>query len=412
MLYYNFKNYEEFKELFGFQKHNNGNKSRKNKILLAYLKNKELLHEATTSGDFSLLHISSMVELKQLVTQEITDSGASDESLPYQVNLLGKVYKSSKYETDEYRGICEDSDYKAVRYFNKEQDQIFKMKAGKFYKSLILDTEFGRKLPQQVVTYLCEEFTQDWQSHSLRILPKHQLFVDKDFGRIYNSDHCKGDFCSCMTDKDYHYFYEYYVDASAAYLENEDSEIIARCIIFNEVTDEDGKIWRLAERQYSTDANTVLHRLLIDSLIKEGRIDGYKAIGAGCSDSRAFVDNEGSSLSDKKFSIRCTLGYGDNLSYQDSFKYLNMGLETAYNYPSSSYDEMLDSTDGQLDDDNDEYDAYHDEYVYEVTTVYYQGERTTCDSNRLSDFIYLDGEYYHEDDISECQHCGEKFVKD
>ena len=35
MLYYNFNNYEEFKELFGLVKHGNGVKSRKNKILLA-----------------------------------------------------------------------------------------------------------------------------------------------------------------------------------------------------------------------------------------------------------------------------------------------------------------------------------------------------------------------------------------
>lgn len=44
MLYYNFKNYEEFNALFGIVKHGNNNESRKNKILLAYLKDKSLLH--------------------------------------------------------------------------------------------------------------------------------------------------------------------------------------------------------------------------------------------------------------------------------------------------------------------------------------------------------------------------------
>ena len=38
MLYYNFNNYEEFKELFGLVKHGNGVKSRKNKILLSFIK--------------------------------------------------------------------------------------------------------------------------------------------------------------------------------------------------------------------------------------------------------------------------------------------------------------------------------------------------------------------------------------
>ena len=46
MLYYKFKNYEEFKDMFGIIKHGNGVCSRKNKILLAYIRNKKLLHEA------------------------------------------------------------------------------------------------------------------------------------------------------------------------------------------------------------------------------------------------------------------------------------------------------------------------------------------------------------------------------
>ena len=39
MLYYKFKNYEEFKDMFGIIKHGNGVCSRKNKILLAYILN-------------------------------------------------------------------------------------------------------------------------------------------------------------------------------------------------------------------------------------------------------------------------------------------------------------------------------------------------------------------------------------
>ena len=43
MLYYKFKNYEEFKDMFGIVKHGNGVCSRKNKILLAYIRNRKLL---------------------------------------------------------------------------------------------------------------------------------------------------------------------------------------------------------------------------------------------------------------------------------------------------------------------------------------------------------------------------------
>ena len=59
MLYYNFSNFEEFKERFGIQEHANGEKSRKNKILLAFIKNKELLHEAVITGNFYLFQYQS-----------------------------------------------------------------------------------------------------------------------------------------------------------------------------------------------------------------------------------------------------------------------------------------------------------------------------------------------------------------
>ena len=130
-------------------------------------------------------------------------------------------------------------------------------------------------------------------------LPKHRLHVNRNFERIYSSECCEGDFCSCMVDKGYHGFYENSVNASAAYLENEEGKVIARCIIYNEVEDQDGKIWRLAERQYSSGNSEILKRALVDALVKENHIDGYKKVGAGCHEARNFVDVEGNSLSDK-----------------------------------------------------------------------------------------------------------------
>ena len=112
MLYYKFKNYEEFKELFGIVKHGNGNKSRKNKILLAF-------------------HISDITTMKNTVIEKIIRSGGEDETLSYCVNLIGKTYYSSTYGTDGNKGLCEDGDMKAVRYINYEKgEKIFKMKAG------------------------------------------------------------------------------------------------------------------------------------------------------------------------------------------------------------------------------------------------------------------------------------------
>ena len=246
MLYYNFKNYDEFNDLFGIIKHGNNTQSRKNRILLAYLKDKKLLHQAVVGNDYSLLHIGDMTELEKRMEKEIIRSGTEDASLPYELRLMDKTYHSSTYATDEYLGLCEDGDTKSVRYYSHKNNRIFKMKAGKLYRHLILETKFGKTLPEQVIIYLCEVFAEKWQSFTMNRLPRHKLYVNQDFERIYSSECCEGDFYSCMVDKGYHNFYKNAVNASAAYLENEDGKIIARCIIYNEVKDQDGKVWRLA----------------------------------------------------------------------------------------------------------------------------------------------------------------------
>ena len=412
MLYYKFKNYEEFKDMFGIIKHGNGVCSRKNKILLAYIRNRRLLHEAIETNNYTLLHISSMTELKKTITRTIIISGHSDMSLRYVLELDGDFFYSRNFETDELKGLCKDGDTRSIRYINHENGgKVFKMKAGKLYRSLILETEFGKTLPEQVVTYLCEEFSVDWQVYTYGRLPKNKLHVDKDFERIYSSDCCKGDFHSCMVDRKLHYFYTNSVDASAAYLINEEGKVTARCVIYNRVTDQNGKIWRLAERQYATDESNTLKRALIDALIKGGHIDGYKKVGAGCGDARAFVDLEENSLSDRKFRIECDLDYDDTLSYQDSFKWYNQSEETADNYGNG--DIALDITDGSLNGE-EEYDDFHEYHCHETTTVYYHGHEYYCDVENLDEFIWMEklGEYHHELDVTECPECSGHFLEE
>lgn len=413
MLYYKFRNFGEFQELFGIQHHASGEKSRRNRILLSYIKNRRLLHNAVVPDDYSLLHISDMAELKKTMHHEIRGSGHNDDSLLYEIKIKDDIYHSALYYTDANYGLCEDGDFRSIRYINAENGRVFKMKIGKFFRKIILETIFGQTLPEQVLTYLCEEMTQDWQIHTMGCLPQNKLFVNKDFERIYDSSVCVGDFHSCMVNDGYHTFYEDAVEASAAYLENEDGQIIARCIIYNEVKDQNGKIWRLAERQYSKDENDVLKRALVDALIRKGHIDGYKSVGAGCGDSRAFVDNDGNSLSSYEFSIKCDLDYGDTLSYQDSFKNYSDYTRIATNFGKGDIE--LDTPDGHIadeDEDDEEYDDYHDYHCSEVTLVYKNGHEYYCDSNNLDDFVYLDGkdEYHHQDDVDRCEECEDDFL--
>lgn len=420
MLIFNFHGYEGFKALFGLETHGNGVKSRKNKILLQHIKNRALIKYCREHNDWPLLHIRSMAELKQLVLGYIRETGKADPNLPNKVILIGNTYWSNQYRTDHMNGLCEDFDKKAVRYVNTKTERVYKMKAGKFFTSIIKETELGQILSEPVVNWLSEEFTQDWQTYTFGQTPDVELHIDDNFEKIYSDHWCRAfNGCSCMVGRDRHSFYEDAVDAKAAYLTDPEGYVLARAILFTNVKDENGNKWRLLERQYAKESNEVLKRLLVDLCIKGGHIDGYKQIGAGCSEARAFVANDGTSLADKEFSIKCELGLSDTLSYQDSFKYYDYDNDIAYNYPEVNYGYCLDTTDynldGDYDDDEDdsEYDEYHDYNCDETRICYYHGEEISVDVDNLEDFILCeDGEYHHHDDVTQCDQCGKWIVRE
>ena len=421
MILFNFSDYRDFNFLFGLEAHTNGVKSRKNKILLQHIKNPALIRYCREHDDWSLLRIRSMAELKQMVLGYIRETGKNNPDLPNKVILIGNTYWSALYRTDHMEGLCEDFDKRAVRYVNVSTNRIYKKKAGKFFTALIKETELGQILSEQVVNWLSEEFTQDWQTFTYGQTPEVELHVDDNFKLIYNENDCK-DFhgCSCMVGRTRHQFYHDSVDAKAAYLLDRDGYVLSRAIIFTDVKDETGKQWRLCERQYARESNEVLKRLLVDMLIKGDYIDGYKQIGAGCHDSRAFVANDSSSLADKKFSIRCELGLSDTLSYQDSFKYYDYDNEIAYNYEDSPYEYRLDTTDLNLegdddeDDDDLEYDDFHDYRCPETRLCYYHGQEYYVDVDNLEEFVFVESadEYHHRDDCTQCGACGAWLIKE
>ena len=119
MLYYSFKNYEEFKELFGITVHGNGAKSRKNKILLAFLKQKKLLH-MYVKGNIreSLFHITNMSTLYDRICSCIErkpDKWYSDTHM-YMSEIMGITFHSSEFRIDSCKGVCEDMDSASIRY--------------------------------------------------------------------------------------------------------------------------------------------------------------------------------------------------------------------------------------------------------------------------------------------------------
>lgn len=420
MLYYDFRNFEGFKERFGFRECGNGEKTRRNKILLSYIKQPQLLKEAVRTNCFDEINISSMTQLWNVLSRKCDNYVYAKENLRKNDFHLMEIYLcSSKYKLDEFRGICEDGDVKSVRYVNIERGRVYKMKASTFFNACI--TEMGIVWPDNVRLWMCEEFQRQWEvyaaTHTEFLATRYELHVDDNFSDIYDSDECDGDFHSCMTDDGNDSFYEDAVKAKAAYLRDKESGyIVARCIIFNEVHDtRTGEVVRLAERQYSTSCNELLKRLLVDALIKGGHIDGYKKVGVDCHNNRAYIGKNGEDWSDRKFWISCELEDGDTLSYQDSFVYYNEDEQVAYNYYESNARECLNTTDGTYEGEERNYDEYHDEYTREdVIGVHYRGEWITTEDSDwgLEDFHEINGNYYHEDDCVRCPYCGDWMLQD
>lgn len=370
-----FNNYDEFKNIFGMHEHGNGAKSRKNKILLACLKDRTFFHYCVEFGkdnkDYSNpLSYTTMDELKSFAKSRLKDQTG------YRFFLDGWSLSSIDYKLDNLGGLCEDGDSRAIRYVNIERDRVFKMKAGKFLTHIIEEHEETRRFPEQLKRWLGEEFSREWQAYATEklssIVKEYTLHVDKDFEKIYNAyGDCEQGFGSCMSGGEHAKFYENSIDASAAYLTNAGGKIVARCIVYNDVTDVDtGDTYRLAERQYAKDGDNVLKQLLVNALIREGYIDGYKKVGVGCHDNRAYVSNDGDDWSGKRFSIDNTVGVNDAISYQDSFVYLSIDNETAYNYEPSQYEYMLDTTDMYLECTDKKWSEYDQEYIDEDVAVW------------------------------------------
>lgn len=411
MLQFDFQDFQGFKERFGMQEHGNGCKSRKNKILLSFVK------DQLQKKNYEAINFTSMAEMKAYVWEKLKQSGRGDQNLFYRVELMGDIFLSNLYETDEWQGICEDHDTRSIRYKNMEQSgRVYKMKAGKMLHHLIDATEYGRELPEPVKRWLEEDFTQRWTSYCMGMLPENRLIVNDDFKRIYSSSECVGCFHSCMVDQDHHPFYKNAVEAKAAFLVNEDDLVIARAILWPKVYDEDGNEYRYLDRQYSTDGNQVLMRALIDELLKTDQIDIYKVPGCGCGEANAIVDKDGKSMSHKTFHIECNLETDECLSYQDTFKWYDYNAEKSYNSGRYGYSYTLDTTSYSIDadysddDEPENYDEYHQEYVdSELTTVYVNGEEMTCASDWLDDFRWVDSqdEYHHKDNVIKCSRCGE-----
>jgi hypothetical protein len=283
------------------------------------------------------------------------------------------------------------------------------MKAGKFLRWCVDANEITAIGPKALNQH-CEDFARDWFAFASTKVGEYvgvTLKYDTDFEFIYTSDnYAGGGFGSCMTNEGYHAFYDAVDGARAASLIDTDGLILSRCIVFEKcISLTDGRTYRVAERQYARDGSDALKQMLVDALVKAGKIDAYKRIGADCRSPRAFVSVDGSAFSHvmyiQTYITSCNLDV--SISYQDSFKYLDVADGRAYNSDDVTNGLIrLDITDGTLELN---YDDFNGEWTTDdVTGVYTYCcgewiEQDTTYATRDELFTYVRGYgYYYSDD--------------
>lgn len=419
MIFFNtyFKDFADFKSKFTT---NNG--SRHNGIVIAHLKwcfrhrNDRLYKPEIKRAFEAAMNMNDVYEhvLYMMFTVSSCNHNDNPDARMFETNFLGlpnPVWHKT-IESDERRGVCEDNDLEQVRFIRHltleqmshtdgvDRAKVVKKKAGRLLREILTDTIAD--LPESVVNYVCETFANKWRAARVADIPRYELHIDDDFASIYGDGRRKYRIDgSCMSFDCQYKFYSDSVNAHAAYLTDieNDGAIVARCILFDEVFDEDGNKYRYAERQYSQDGDISLKQLLVDKLIAGGHIDLYKEVGASYSDcDRIYRVSDRALLNEEEFRIENTIEDGDTLSFQDTFIFLKDGY--AYNKYQSGYDHKLNTCDSIL---NGEYDDYHDCYCRETFTCYVwdvsyrEYNEVHCSVDNDDDFMEcIDGEYYDD----------------
>lgn len=401
-----------FRMCFGHKNEDKDN--RRNNILLQFikwcLKHKHYEYARSTHASQiyeSVLHILDKDiygDWQNFDTLTISSVPLEGKDRLLQVNSLRKPLHCGGLHDDPTR----------IKYYDMATDRVLVGRPARWFMYVINNNPSTQDLPEQVKNYLGEQFAAMWIAYSNSQNGTSGLTLqygsnESDFRHIYESDNALGNFHSCMMDDERYYYYKC-VDATAAWLEDRHGNMVARCVIFNKVrvVDDDTKTYRLAERQYASDEFSINHnyvdtdklkRILVDMLIKENLIDGYKSIGVDCHATQSYHSNDGTMLDARgklyiDVDTDILLSNDGVTSYQDSFIYFDPKTKRAYNNDLWPYTFRLDTN----DTDVIPYDDYHHEYTlsYCVQCINSFGHFVNCSEDRLEDFTFVEGLYVHD----------------
>lgn len=221
----------------------------------------------------------------------------------------------------------------------KEGRHVIHMKPSKLVHKIL--SNLNALINESIMIYIGELCQYSYESSYIE---PRKIHTSQDFSIIYGPQ--EYDLHSCMVEAEKESFYECNVDATAAYFVDADQNVIARCVIWNKVYDENGKQYKYADRIYGIDEAT--KKEFYDALICFG-VDLIKDFNAGTSNENAIVDpNTGYTFGGRLRTMCTGLQSGDPVPYLDTFPWYKD--EWIYNYPVEGYTNHFKSTSGYYED--------------------------------------------------------------
>lgn len=396
------RDYSDFQYLFTTIAAN-GQRVRKNKVLLAtykhYMRNGRVGALIRSKDD-------TIRGLSELVSFARWELRALSFSCKFSINLDGYRWGSNSYYLDENDGATFNDDTgRMVSVIDDKTGKKVVLNIGRLLRMCAIDMMAADTLGESLTNYVIEEQTKKYISE--RAASEYDLKLDDDFEYIYNSyNHINGaGFGSCMVNDGYHTFYSNCCDAQAAALIHRPTgKMAARCIVWSSAkSEETGKVYRLAERQYSAESSVVLMQMLVSKLYAAQKIDGHRPASGG----RTFVDVDGKVIGGI-LSVPCNIDYDEYVSYQDSFYLYDYQAKRAYNGRLNGSQNFLelDTTGGRLEGLN--YDEYNDEYttdslilvnIYNSVTKDYRQYYVSEDYARECDDWFMYRYEYYDDGV-------------
>lgn len=389
-------------ELNKFEKivHPNGRVDRNNKFTFELLKNKQFRSglRLLWSSELEDHRASSMGTRLYMYNNRFLSLNWVDDMLLKNINKIFNIYQwegttlimgipgLSNFRVSTSKEV--DKKGRPVKYttiaYTREGHEECIMSASKlFIKSYKERADYmGIHIPDKVLNRCAELFAIEWEAYVKS--EDYQLHINDNFKGIYEVP----DFGSCMTGEGFWTMYRDAAKCRAAYLTSGDN-IVARAILWEEATDEDGNSYRLLDRCYSLKGDLTLQQVLIDQCREAGVIDLYKPAGCSCHDNRRIKKLNGSDFYDY-LSIKLELEEEDVVSYMDTFAFYNIEQKRAYNSDGGNYTHQLDTTNGSMSDSI--YSDYYDSYIHEYVAVWSADVDSYVSCND-SDFVRVGDDY-------------------